>query len=140
MRRTHLFHAALLGMLATTTVAAQKLDPALVKQIHHSTLHNVHAVGKVLSAGSASGDDGKMHFMVAVTLATPLPGGVTEIAATVTHNEPPKAVQISIGTHSGNAGQVDTVDVTCPVVNVISFHGVTNAFGEECTFNGYSGS
>lgn len=140
MRRTHILDVTMLWMLATATVAAQQINPEMIKQIHRSTLHNVHAVGKVLSAGKASGDDDKMHFMVAVHLATPLPGGVTEIAATVTRNEPPQAVQTSIGVHSGSARQVDSVDVTCPVVNVVSFHGVINAFGEECTFNGYSGS
>jgi hypothetical protein len=138
-----LFVAAVsVGSIFSAGVLAQQapqIDPALLKQIQRSTLHDVHATGKVMTVGKSTGDDGKPHMLVGIRLDQPLAGGVTTVTATVTHNEPPQSVQTGLGIHSGHVKVVDSVDVTCPVVNVITIRTTTNALGEECTFNGYTG-
>ncbi|WP_322013701.1 hypothetical protein [Paraburkholderia sp. J12] len=48
-------------------------------------------------------------------------------------------MQTGLGLHSGHVKLVDSVDVTCPVVNVITITTTTNALGEECTFNRHTG-
>lgn len=111
----------------------------MLKQVQRSTLHDIHATGKVMTVGKSTGDDGKPHMLVGIRLDKPLPGGITTVAATVTHNEPSQAVQTGLAIHSGHVSVVDSVDVTCPVVNVIKVRTTVNSFGEGCTFNSYSG-
>ena len=128
---------AVVAILGISAAHAQQPPLGGMKEINHFTLHDVHAAGKLLTAGRASDDSGKMHLMVGIRLEKPLAHGVTTIAATVTRNEPSQHVQDELGSHAGDARVVYRVDVTCPLVNVIALHGKTNAFGENCRFNGY---
>ncbi|MXP29634.1 hypothetical protein GRI58_12490 [Porphyrobacter algicida] len=139
MNHFHILRGALIafGMIGLSAVNGQQPNPSQMKGIQHFTLHNVHAAGPLLTAGKASGDDGKMHLLAGIRLEKPLAHGVTTIAVTVTRNEPSPQVQTELGIHSGHARTVYSVDVTCPTVNVIAMHGKTNAFGEDCRFNGY---
>jgi hypothetical protein len=131
--------AAIFGPASVVAQQQPQIDPSMLKQIQRSTLHDVHAAGKVMSVGKATGDDNKPHMLVGIRLDQPLSGGVTIVTATVTHNEPPQSVQTGLGIHSGHVKVVDSVDVTCPVVNVMTVRTTTSAFGEECTFNSYTG-
>jgi hypothetical protein len=141
--KTRIWPCAILALLPIACLAqAQEQPPTfdhMPKGMHVRMLHNVHVVGKILTGGTSSGDDGRDHLMVGVKLDKPLSGGVDSVMATVTHNEPSQRVQISIGIYSGHAPQVGRVDVTCPSVRVLTFHGKSTAMGEECTFNSYKG-
>ena len=131
--------ATVFGAFSVVAQQSPQLDPSMLKQIQRSTLHDVHAVGKVMTVGKATGNDNKPHMLVGIRLDQPLSGGVTIVTATITHNEPAQSVQTGLAIHSGHVKVVDSVDVTCPVVNVMTVRATTSAFGEECTFNSYTG-
>ncbi len=129
-------HYSRLAMVTAFAVAS--IGQVTAQQVIQ-LLHGIHVTGKIVHGGTASKGTGKEYLLVGVELAKPLEGGVDRIEAIVTHNEPSEKIRMSIGIYSGGAENAGTIDLSCPLVKIVSANGKKKAWADDCTFNRYDG-